>query len=100
MYFDFLDKWIDGNKKMFENNKLIIEHFINHSNKKIEMGVSNTINKNAGSFELLPDGTCDIMIIDFKTDEPIFYDTIYLKNISELEDALLIFISKTSQVAS
>ncbi len=59
--------------------KIKVEHILNYENKKLELGLSNMVNNNGGSFELLKNGTCDLLIIDFKTDETIFYETLVLK---------------------
>jgi predicted SpoU family rRNA methylase len=94
MFLEYLDTWVKENEGLINERQLKVEHVLNHGGKKMEMGISNIINKNGGSFELLEDGTCDRMIIDYKTDESIFFDTIYLKDITELKDALNSFILK------
>jgi predicted SpoU family rRNA methylase len=94
MFLEYLDNWVKENEVLINERQLRVEHVLNHGGKKIEMGISNIINKNGGSFELLEDGTCDRMIIDYKTDGSIFFDTIYLKDVTELKDALDSFILK------
>lgn len=91
---EYVDTWIKENEGLISELQLKVEHIINHGGKKVEMGMSNISTNNVGSFELLDDGTCDMMIIDYKTDESIFFDTVYLKDINELKDALSLFIHK------
>jgi predicted SpoU family rRNA methylase len=90
---EYLDNWVKENDGLINERQLKVEHVINHGGTKVEMGVSNVITKNGGSFELLEDGTCDVMIIDYETGESFFFDTIYLKNIPELKGALNSFIA-------
>ncbi len=94
MFLEYINTWIKENEGLISELQLKVEHVINHGSKKVEMGISNVSTNNGGSFELLDDGTCDMMIIDYKTDESIFFDTLYLKNINELKDTLSLFIHK------
>ncbi len=57
MFLEYIDNWIKENEKLINERQLKIEHVINHDGKKIEVGISNVINKNGGSVALIDDGT-------------------------------------------
>jgi aminopeptidase-like protein len=94
MFLEYLNKWIKENEQLLNKQQLIVEHIIDHGGKKTELGISNNITKNGGSFELLIDGTCDVMIIDYKTNGSLFFGTFYLKDTNELKNAIDTFILK------
>ncbi len=97
MFIKYIEEWVANNTKMLMGKKIKVEHILNYENKKLELGLSNMVNNNGGSFELLKNGTCDLLIIDFKTDETIFYETLVFKNIDELTIGLNRFISNLEQ---
>lgn len=98
MFIEYLENWVSNNKEILLEKKLEVEHMINYDGKKVELGLSNTVNNNGGSLELIKDGTCDLMIIDYETDDTIFYKTIIFNTIDELSEALIDFINQLAQI--
>jgi hypothetical protein len=91
---EYVKEWVEKNRNWINDEGLKVGHLINRGENKIELGIFNKLNGNGGSFELLKDGTCDIMITDFATSESLYYNTLYLKTETELKDILFDFIKR------
>lgn len=97
MFIKYLEEWASNNVEKLTADNLKIEHVFNYEEKKIELGLSNMVNNNGGSLELLKDGTCDSMIISYETDDTLFYETLVFTNNDELSKYLDDFVTRLAQ---
>jgi hypothetical protein len=97
MFIKYLEEWVGNNADRLTTENIKLEHALNYEGEKIELGLSNTINNNGGSVELLKDGTCDSMIISYETDETLFYETVVFTNTDELSKYLNDFVIRLAQ---
>ena len=93
MFIKHLEEWVANNTERLVEGNIKMEHILNYEGKKIELGLSNIGNNNGGSIELLKDGTCDLMIISYETDETIFYETLIFTDVEELCKSLNDFVT-------
>ena len=99
MLLKYVEDWFRKNEQELKEKNLRIEHIINHEEKKLEAGLTNEINQNAGSFEIVEDGgACDVMIIDYSTNQPLYHNTSYITNTNDLDKLLHGFIKKVIQL--
>jgi hypothetical protein len=57
MFLEGIKEWVNHNTAYINNKGLKIEHVATYGANKIELGVTNNLNQNVGSFEILNDGT-------------------------------------------
>ena len=98
MFIKYLEEWIANNTEKLESENIRVEHTLNYLGDKLEVGFSNILNNNAGSCELLKNGTCDLMVINYKTDKTDFYQTLILKDVNELKMGLYNFLLKLKKI--
>lgn len=97
MFIKYLEEWVIDNTERLTGEKIKIEHAFNYEGEKIELGLSNMVNNNGGSVELLKEGTCDLTIISYETDETIFYETVVFVSVNELSQSLNDFVVRLAQ---
>ena len=60
MFIKYLEEWIADNTEQLESEIIRVEHTLNYWGDKLEVGFSDILNNNAGSCELIKDGTCNL----------------------------------------
>lgn len=86
--FDILINFVKSN---FSKRDLTLETIDNFDDIKLSIVLSKKELKMA-SIEILIDGTCDFMIVDYLSESVLYSRTINIKDIEELKTELINFI--------
>lgn len=74
------------------DSNLTISSIENYDNKKLAVALD-LPNKSALMIEILPNGVCDLFVIDDKLDEYPFFNSSAFESVEELESHVFKFIS-------
>ncbi|GAB5555785.1 MAG: hypothetical protein Sapg2KO_53760 [Saprospiraceae bacterium] len=75
-----------------KNDQILIEGIEEFDGKKLSIAFSYQSSKMI-SIELLEDGTCDLMVVDIKSEEPLFFETKYFNRIEDLNHEISYFLN-------
>lgn len=89
MEFNSVVKLVEFNLEKY--NILTIEEISNLSDAKLSIVLMKSEDK-MGSIELLKDGICDFLIVDYKSENVLFSETLKINDLNAFENEMIKFL--------